>query len=74
MPPTDAPIRVTWRAPCVRAQPTAAVVAASHEGYTSSLAAAVLRDLGLHRATDLIGGFKAWSRAGLPVYTADSGR
>ena len=29
-------------------------------GYTSSLAGAVLHDLGLHRATDLIGGYKAW--------------
>jgi rhodanese-related sulfurtransferase len=42
------------------------------EGYTSSLAAAVLQDLGLHRATDLIGGFKAWARAGLPVQPAES--
>jgi rhodanese-related sulfurtransferase len=41
------------------------------EGYTSSLAAAVLQDLGLHRATDLIGGYKAWARAGLPVQTAE---
>lgn len=37
------------------------------EGYTSSLAAASLQDLGLHRATDLAGGFRAWSAAGLPV-------
>ena len=37
------------------------------EGYTSSLAAAALQDLGLHRATDLAGGFEAWKRAGLPV-------
>ena len=29
------------------------------EGYTSSLAAASLRDLGLHRATDVIGGYHA---------------
>lgn len=29
------------------------------EGYTSSLAAAALRDLGLHRATDVIGGYHA---------------
>ena len=27
------------------------------EGYTSSLAAAALQDLGLHRATDVIGGY-----------------
>jgi rhodanese-related sulfurtransferase len=37
------------------------------EGYTSSLAAASLQDLGLWRATDLVGGFEAWSAAGLPV-------
>ena len=37
------------------------------EGYTSSLAAAALQDLGVHNATDLAGGFKAWQAAGLPV-------
>ncbi|MEU8240690.1 rhodanese-like domain-containing protein [Actinoplanes missouriensis] len=36
------------------------VVVACQEGYTSSLAAASLQDLGLHRATDLAGGFAAW--------------
>lgn len=29
------------------------------EGYTSSLAAASLLDLGLHRATDVVGGYRA---------------
>jgi rhodanese-related sulfurtransferase len=37
------------------------------EGYASSLAAASLQDLGLRRATDLIGGFQAWRRADLPI-------
>ncbi|MEV4561684.1 rhodanese-like domain-containing protein [Kitasatospora sp. NPDC049285] len=37
------------------------------EGYASSLAAASLRELGLHRATDLDGGFVAWAAAGLPT-------
>jgi len=37
------------------------------EGFSSSLAAASLQSLGLHRATDLIGGFRAWRAAGLPV-------
>jgi rhodanese-related sulfurtransferase len=37
------------------------------EGYTSSLAAASLQDLGLANATDLAGGFCAWAAAGLPV-------
>ena len=36
------------------------------EGYTSSLAAVALQDLGLARATDLDGGYRAWQRAGLP--------
>jgi 3-mercaptopyruvate sulfurtransferase SseA len=36
------------------------------DGYTSSLAAAALQDLGLHRATDMIGGFRAWTEEGLP--------
>ncbi|WP_327679540.1 rhodanese-like domain-containing protein [Streptomyces sp. NBC_00467] len=43
------------------------VVVICNEGYASSLAAASLRDLGLHRATDLIGGFQAWRAAGCPV-------
>jgi rhodanese-related sulfurtransferase/predicted metal-dependent enzyme (double-stranded beta helix superfamily) len=37
------------------------------EGYASSLAAASLLDLGLWRATDVIGGFRAWCDAGLPT-------
>jgi rhodanese-related sulfurtransferase len=37
------------------------------EGYQSSLAAAVLQELGLEDATDLAGGFQAWRGAGLPV-------
>ncbi|MCP3818614.1 rhodanese-like domain-containing protein [Streptomyces sp. A3M-1-3] len=43
------------------------VVVICNEGYASSLAAASLRRLGLHRATDLDGGFQAWRSAGLPV-------
>ncbi|WP_029107896.1 rhodanese-like domain-containing protein [Mycobacterium sp. URHD0025] len=34
------------------------------EGYTSSLAAASLVDLGLHRSTDVIGGYHALVAAG----------
>ncbi|MBC8091591.1 MAG: sulfurtransferase [Pseudonocardia sp.] len=37
------------------------------EGYSSSLAAASLQDLGLRNATDLDGGYCAWKAAGLPV-------
>ncbi|GGT43779.1 rhodanese-like domain-containing protein [Streptomyces purpureus] len=43
------------------------VVVLCNEGYASSFAAASLRQLGLRRATDLIGGFQAWKEAGLPV-------
>jgi rhodanese-related sulfurtransferase len=35
------------------------------EGYTSSLAAAALQDLGLHRATDVVGGYHALVAAGV---------
>jgi rhodanese-related sulfurtransferase len=38
-----------------------------NEGYSSSLAAATLQQLGVHRATDMVGGFRAWKAAGLPV-------
>jgi rhodanese-related sulfurtransferase len=48
------------------------VIVLCSEGYTSSLAADALRSLGLHRATDVIGGFHAWAAAGLP--TTDSAR
>jgi rhodanese-related sulfurtransferase len=41
------------------------------EGYQSSLAAATLRGFGVD-ATDVIGGFRAWRAAGLPVSEARS--
>lgn len=43
------------------------VVVLCQEGYTSSLAADSLLRLGVHRATDVVGGFRAWREAGLPV-------
>ncbi|SDL72358.1 rhodanese-like domain-containing protein [Streptomyces wuyuanensis] len=46
------------------------IVIVCNEGYASSLAAASLRQLGLHRATDLVGGFQAWRSQGLPVRAA----
>jgi rhodanese-related sulfurtransferase len=43
------------------------VVLVCHHGYSSSLAASTLRDLGFAKADDLDGGFEAWAAAGLPV-------
>ncbi|TFK65877.1 hypothetical protein BDN72DRAFT_871723 [Pluteus cervinus] len=37
------------------------------EGYASSLAALSLQELGLLNATDIIGGYRAWKEAELPV-------
>ena len=37
------------------------------EGYASSLAAATLKLIGLHRAADVVGGFQAWREARLPI-------
>ena len=42
-------------------------IVACSEGYSSSLAAASLQDLGLRHATDLEGGFRGWKAAGLPT-------
>lgn len=36
------------------------IILVCNQGYASSLAAATLRQLGLHRATDVDGGFQAW--------------
>jgi rhodanese-related sulfurtransferase len=53
------------------AGPNKRVVLLCNQGYSSSLAAATLRRLGLRRATDVIGGFEAWAAAGLPVHRVD---
>ena len=45
----------------------ARVVLICDEGYQSSLAAATVRSFGVTAATDVIGGFRAWRAAGLPV-------
>lgn len=47
--------------------PDVRVIVICNQGYSSSLAAASLLDLGLVNATDVIGGFEAWKSAGLPV-------
>jgi rhodanese-related sulfurtransferase len=38
------------------------IIVVCNEGYSSSLAAATLRQLGLSRATDLNGGFQGWKK------------
>jgi rhodanese-related sulfurtransferase len=46
------------------------IIVFCQEGYTSSLAAAALLDLGLARATDMIGGQHRWAAEGLPTAAA----
>lgn len=43
------------------------VVVICRQGFSSSLAAASLRAIGLHRTTDMVGGVEAWLAAGLPT-------
>ncbi|CAM5398150.1 hypothetical protein SCANM124S_03061 [Streptomyces canus] len=50
------------------------VVAVCDEGYASSLAAESLHRLGLHRATDLAGGFRSWRAAGYRSPPGSTGR
>ena len=57
-----------WRIPEATGPDLHVVVLCRH-GYSSSLAAASLQAVGLHRATDVIGGVEAWIAAGLPVHT-----
>jgi rhodanese-related sulfurtransferase len=49
------------------------IIVICQEGYTSSLAAAALHDLGLLRATDVVGGFRAWAADGLPSAPGGAG-
>jgi rhodanese-related sulfurtransferase len=43
------------------------VIVVCTQGFSSTLAAASLQDIGLVNATDVIGGFEAWQSAGLPI-------
>jgi rhodanese-related sulfurtransferase len=45
----------------------AQVILLCREGYSSSLAAALLRAIGFANATDVVGGVDAWREAGLPL-------
>ena len=56
-----------WRNPHLGPPERQLIILCDH-GYSSSLAAATLVDLGLH-ATDVIGGFEAWIKEGLPATT-----
>ncbi len=55
-----------WRIPEATDWDLEVVVVCRH-GFSSSLAAASLREVGLHGATDLIGGVEAWIAAGMPT-------
>jgi len=57
-----------WRIDAVTG-PGTRVIVLCNEGFSSSLAAATLKELGLVNATDVIGGFQAWKAAGLPIET-----
>jgi len=48
------------------------VIVICQEGYTSSLAADALLRLGVHRSTDVVGGFAAWCTSGLPRQSSGS--
>jgi rhodanese-related sulfurtransferase len=58
-----------WRNPNVGGHERRIVVLCDH-GYSSSLAAAALLDLGFAPVADVVGGFDAWVTAGLPVSDA----
>ena len=49
------------------ARPDARLMLLCDEGYQSSLVAATVQSFGIAGATDVIGGFRAWRAAGLPI-------
>src|SRR5215471_5484027 len=57
-----------WRNPNV--EPDRWIVVICEHGYSSTLAAASLVDIGYARVADVVGGFEAWCAAGLPVARA----
>jgi rhodanese-related sulfurtransferase/GNAT superfamily N-acetyltransferase len=58
-----------WKLPEILDHDTR-VILVCQEGYSSSLSAAWLRDLGMRRVADVEGGFEAWRDAGLPIVPA----
>ena len=59
-----------WRIPEVTGHDVRLIVICN-QGFSSSLVAAELHELGLTNATDVIGGFQAWRAAGLPTTRTD---
>lgn len=55
-----------WKLPQVTDHDTR-VILLCQEGYSSSLSASWLRDLGMRRIADVEGGFEAWRDADLPI-------
>jgi rhodanese-related sulfurtransferase len=58
-----------WRSPYAPDLDQEVLVVCDH-GYASSLAAAALTELGFSMAGDVVGGYEAWRRAGLPTMAA----
>ena len=58
-----------WRNPSI-AGPDQRLILICDHGCSSVLAASTLVELGFGRAADVIGGFAAWRKAGLPVAPA----
>ena len=58
-----------WANPHVGQRSRRLLVLCSH-GFSSSLAAASLVELGFERAGDIVGGFEGWRAVGLPVVPA----
>jgi rhodanese-related sulfurtransferase len=48
------------------------VILVCADGYSSSLAAVLLQEIGFTQATDLDGGFNGWKAAGFPVDPAEA--
>ena len=59
-----------WRHPAVTSHDQDVILFCA-EGYQSSLAAALLLDMGFATATDMAGGFLRWKAAGLPTEAYD---
>ncbi len=65
--PWRADLACPWHDPLLAADLGREVILICAHGYSSSLAAALLAELGFERAGDVEGGFEAWTAAGLPV-------